>query len=116
VPALVCRRAFARFKENMPVGTYSFWASCGISLKGDQADRELFPGASVTSGSFRKCVLSETAGAVSRLDVSRLHRRGRPFWGREPRDRFEPRVPGAADGALEGQDLSSAVLSAFVQR
>ncbi|TMJ95156.1 MAG: 50S ribosomal protein L10 [Alphaproteobacteria bacterium] len=86
----------------MSVGTYSFWASCGISLKGAQADRELFPGASATSGGFRKCVLSETAGAVSRLDVSRLHRRGRPFWGREPRDRFEPRVPGAADGALEG--------------
>src|SRR5947209_3462672 len=28
----VCRRAFVRFKENMSVGTYSFWASCGISL------------------------------------------------------------------------------------
>src|SRR5436309_14248262 len=61
----VCRRAFARFKENMSVGTYSFWASCGISLKGAQAERELFAGACATSRGFRTCVLSESAGAVS---------------------------------------------------
>src|SRR5262249_12255726 len=73
--------------------------------------------ASGSSGSFRKSILSETAGAGSRLNANRLHRRGRPFWGREPRDRFEPREPGAAYArAGGGQDLSSAVLPAFVKR
>src|SRR5438552_15392545 len=99
----------------MPVGTLSL-----LDIPRDFSERSrsrsrIFPGASATSGSFRKCVLSETAGAVSRLDVSRLHRRGRPFWGRETRDRFEPRVPGAADGALEGKDLCSADLYAIVK-
>ena len=116
VPALVCRRAFARSKENMPVGTLFLLGILRDFSERSRSRSRIFPGASTTSGGFRKCVLSETAGAVSRLDVSRLHRRGRPFWGGQPCDRFEPRVLGAAQVALDGQDLSSAVLPAFVHR
>src|SRR5262245_9082023 len=64
VPALVCRRAFARSKENMPVGTLFLLGILRDFSERSRSRSRIFPGASTTSGGFRKCVLSETAGAV----------------------------------------------------
>jgi hypothetical protein len=38
------------------------------------------------------------------------------FGAQQPRDRFEPREPGAAQTRAWGQDLWSAVLLGFLQR
>jgi hypothetical protein len=62
------------------LGPFSFWTSCGIYLKGARVGY-VFLWAPRTSGGFRKSILSETAGAGSRLNAKRLHRWGRPFWG-----------------------------------
>jgi hypothetical protein len=86
VPALVCRRAFARSKENMAVGTLFLLDFLRDFSERSRSRSRAFRGASWTSGGFRKCVLSKTAGAGSRLKDDRLHRWGRPFWGlRAPR-------------------------------
>ena len=90
------------------LGPYSFWASCGIYLKGSKADRDFPLGAKVFRRfpevhPVRDCRCRGLASR-SRLNSKCLHRWGRPFWGDEPRDRFEPRQPGAAHAALGGQD------------
>src|SRR5262245_20526359 len=96
VPAQCCRRAFARFKENMAVTTlFLLDVLRDLSERRRGQARDFF-GRQGLPGGFRKSVLSKTAGADSRLNANCLHRRGRPFWGRAPRDRFEPREPGAA--------------------
>src|SRR5262249_31014097 len=67
------------------------WALFLLDVLRDFSERSrsrsrAFRGASWTSGGFRECVLSKTAGAGSRLKDDRLHRWGRPFWGlRAPR-------------------------------
>src|SRR4029077_7385519 len=82
VPALVCRRAFARFKENMAVRTLFFLGILRDFSERSRSQSRAFFRASV-SGSCRRPVLSETAGAGSRLNANRLHRWGRPFCGLE---------------------------------
>jgi hypothetical protein len=75
------------------LGPYSFWSSCGIFRKEARADY-IFPLAPAASGSFRKYVLSETAGAGtvrSWLNFQGLHRRGRPIFG--PRLRRHATTP-----------------------
>src|SRR3984893_473551 len=112
----VCRRAFVRFKEIMAVRT-SFLLDILRDLSersgGQQQNFFAHHGLPAVSGS-PSC--PRLQGPDARLHTNRLHRRGRPFWGREPRDRFEPREPGAAYARAWGQDLRSAVLPAFVKR
>ena len=111
VPALVCRRAFARFKENMAVRTLFLLGILRDFSERDRSQSWAFSGASV-SGSCRRPVLSETAGAGSRLNANRLHRWGRPFAGlRAPRPVRTLRR-GCGLGRPAGQDFSSAVLPA----
>src|SRR5204863_10175026 len=62
VPALVCRRAFARFKENMAVRTLFLLGILRDFSERSRSQSRAFSGASV-SGSCRRPVLSETAGA-----------------------------------------------------
>ena len=97
VPALVCRRAFARFKENMAVRTLFL-----LGILRDFSERSR----SQSRDFFGRQGLPAVSGSPScpRLQVPvpgsiGLHRRGRPFRAREPRDRFEPRKPGAASAA-----------------
>jgi hypothetical protein len=114
VPALVCRRAFARFKENMAVRTFFLLGILRDFSERNRTQSRNFFWAPGRSGGFRTSILSETAGAGFRLNG--LHRRGRPFWG--PR---APRPVGTSKAErgvcrAGGQDLRSAVLPAFVPR
>jgi hypothetical protein len=81
VPALVCRRAFARFKENMAVRTLSLLDVLRDFSERRRSQSRAFCWALRPSGGFRKSILSETAGAGPRLNANRLHRWGKPFWG-----------------------------------
>src|SRR5262249_20412342 len=110
VPALVCRRAFPRFKESMPVWTLFLLGVLRDFSERSRADRELFPGASATSGGFRKGGLSEAPGVVCRVYVSRVRTWGRPLGGGAPRDRHAPRVHGAAHIALDAARKRRAAL------
>ena len=112
VPALVCRRAFARFKEIMAVRTLFLLGILRDFSERSRSQSRAFFKASA-SGSCRKPVLSETAGTGSRLNANRLHRWGRPFAGlRAPRPvRTLRRECGLSRPG--GQDFSSAVLPAL---
>jgi hypothetical protein len=114
VPALVCRRAFARFKENMAVRTLFLLGILRDFSERRRSQSRAFFRASGVSGSCRRPVLSETAGAGSRLNANRLHRWGRPFAGlRAPRPVRTLRRGCGLSRRPGGQDFSSAVLPAL---
>jgi hypothetical protein len=112
VPVLVCRRAFARFKENMAVRTLFLLGILRDFSERSRSQSRAFFGASV-SGSCRRPVLSETAGAGCRLNVNRLHRWGRPFAGLRALRPVRTLRRGCGLSRPAGQDFSSAVLPAL---
>src|SRR5262249_20018200 len=112
VPALVCRRAFARFKENMAGRTLFLFGILRDFSERSWSQSRAFSGASV-SGSCRRPVLSETAGAGCRLNVNRLHRWGRPFAGLRALRPVRTFRRGCGLSRPARQDFSSAVLPAL---
>ena len=112
VPALVCRRAFARFKENMAVRTLFLLGILRDFSERSRSQSRAFFRASV-SGSSRRPVLSETAGAGCRLNVNRLHRWGRPFGGLRALRPVRTFWRGCGLSRPAGQDFSSVVLPAL---
>ncbi len=112
VPALVCRRAFARFKEIMAVRTLFLLGILRDFSERSRSQSWAFFRASVP-GSCRKPVLSETAGAGSRLNANRLHRSGRPFAGLRAPRLVRTLRRGCGLSRPGGQDFSSAVLPAL---
>src|SRR5262249_3753026 len=116
VPAQCCRRAFARFKENMAGrGLFLFVVLRGLFLKRGGQARDFFgrQGLPAVSGSPSCPRLQVPAPGLMRIACTDGEDR---FGAARPATGSNLESPVRLPSAPGGQDLSSAVLPAFVKR